>query len=154
MERNSDGGEMGHIANLYDVLDATEPGGRGLGGGVQGSGPRPRQTTAARPIYVPGERGTREESLASENQDLPVIPAVWTLEVATATIPEGRVNGMISGTNFLADSARLEATYVLSLRQGTNASPEREILVYLHPRPGEKISGRTWTVSKDMKDKS
>src|SRR5207253_7812791 len=57
-EKNSDGGELGHIANLYNVLDATDPGGRGLGGGVRGSGPQPRQTTAPRTIPVPAaERG-------------------------------------------------------------------------------------------------
>jgi len=157
VEKNSDGGEMGHIANLYDVLDATEPGGRGLGGGVSGSGPRTRQTTATRPIYVPGDSDSYEHPVAAANQALPVVPAVYTLEVASAKIPEGRVNGMISGTNFVLDTATLEkqpAYYLLRLRQGTNATPDREIRVYLHLAAGERISGHSWTTAKETKDKN
>ena len=30
IEKDADGGQVGHIADLYSVLDATEPGGRGL----------------------------------------------------------------------------------------------------------------------------
>src|SRR5262245_47326872 len=157
VERNSDGGEMGHIANLYDVLDATEPGGRGLGGGISGSGPRPRQTTATRPIYVPGDSESYEHPVAAANKALPVVPAVYSMDVATAKIPEGRVNGMISGTNFMLDNATLEkqaAAYLLRLRQGTNAAPDREIRVYLHLLPGERIGGHTWTIAKETKDKN
>lgn len=154
MERNSDGGEMGHIANLYDVLDATEPGGRGLGGGARSTGPRMRQTTGMREIGVPGE-GYQTPTAA--NQAMTVVPAVYTLEADAAKIPEGRVNGMVAGTNFVLDVARLDrigTAYVLSLRQGTNVSPDKELLVYLHLGPGEKISGHTWTITKDMKDKT
>jgi hypothetical protein len=157
IEKNSDGGEMGHIANLYDVLDATEPGGRGLGGGISGSGPRTRQTTAARPISVPGDSDSYEHPVAAANQALPVVPAAYTLDVASAKIPEGRVNGMISGTNFVLDTATLEkqpAAYLLRLRQGTNATPDREIRVYLHLAAGERIGGHTWTISKETKDKN
>src|SRR5439155_7710534 len=113
MERNSDGGEMGHIANLYDVLDATEPGGRGLGGGTVSSGPRTRHTTGPREIYVPGEG---ERSAMQQNQAMTVVPVVWSLDPDGAKIPEGRVNGMISGTNFVLDIARLDkgpTAYVL-----------------------------------------
>jgi len=157
VERNSDGGEMGHIANLYDVLDATEPGGRGLGGGISGSGPRTRQTTSTRQIYVPGDSDSYEHPVLAANRAMPVVPAVYTMDVATAKIPEGRVNGMISGTNFVLDTASLEkqpAAYLLRLRQGTNATPDREIRIYLHLAANEKISGHTWTISKDAKDKN
>ena len=154
IERNSDGGEMGHIANLYDVLDATEPGGRGLGGGSRSSGPRSRQTTGTREIGVPSES---YKTPMQVNQAMQVVPASFTLEADSAKIPDGRVNGMITGTNFVLDIARLDpvgTAYVLSLRQGTNMSPDREILVYLHLKAGEKISGHTWTITKDMKDKT
>ena len=86
--------------------------------------------------------------------ELPVIPAVWTLDLNAAQIPEGRVNGKISGTNFVVEMARLEyvgTTPVLSLRQGAGVSPDREILVYLRLKAGEELGGHTWTVTKDMK---
>jgi len=87
-------------------------------------------------------------------KELPVIPAVWTLDIATAKIPEGRANGKISGTNFVVETAGLGIVgnaHVLSLRQGPAISPDREILVYLHPKAGESLTGHVWTVSKDMK---
>src|SRR5206468_6868954 len=31
-------------------------------------------------------------------------------------------------------------------------SPDQEILVYLHLKAGEKLSGHAWSISKDMKD--
>jgi hypothetical protein len=93
----------------------------------------------------------------SAEKELPVIPAVWTLDVAMAKIPEARANGKISGTNFVVETASLGIVgnaQVLSLRQGAAASPDREILVYLHPKAGEALAGHTWTVSKDMKGPS
>jgi hypothetical protein len=89
--------------------------------------------------------------------NLPVIPAIWTLDLNAAKIPEGRANGKISGTNFVVQTARLDyagTTPVLSLRQGTGPSPDREILVYLRLKAGEELGGHTWTVTKDMKGAS
>ncbi len=83
-----------------------------------------------------------------------MIPAVWTLDLDQAKIPEGRVNGMISGTTFVAETARVDAlgaAQVLRLFQGTALSPDREILVYLNLKAGEKLSGHTWAISKEMK---
>ncbi|PYJ01286.1 MAG: hypothetical protein DME25_18430, partial [Verrucomicrobia bacterium] len=157
LEKKSDGGELGHIANLYNVLDATDPGGRGLGGGTRGSGPQSRQTTAPRAIPVPtAERGGAEPpaAAAAPDKDLPVIPSAWTLDLATAKIPEGRVNGKISGTSFVAETARVDpssSAQVLRLFQGAPASPDREILVYLHLKAGETLAGHTWSITSDMK---
>ena len=60
---------------------------------------------------------------------------------------------MISGTNFVAETVRLDpvgAAQVLRLVQGQILSPDRELLVYLHLKPGEKLGGQTLTISKDM----
>jgi hypothetical protein len=154
VEKNSDGGELGHIANLYNVLDATEPGGRGLGGGTRGSGPRQRQTTAPRAISVPGEETDATSPGAPAGKQLPVIPAVWTLDLAAAKIPEGRANGTISGASFVPEAARLDQTaqaQVLRLSHGSPAAPDQEVLLYLHLKAGEKLSGHSWSVDKDMK---
>jgi len=153
MAKNSDGGQIGHIASLYDVLDRTEPGGPGLRG-RQVSGPRQRQNGATRPIDVPGDK-ENEEDMEKPEKPLPIIPAAYTLEVESAVIPEGRVNGMISGTNFVADLARVDAdpggAQILRLIQGPITSPAREILIYLHPKAGEALPGHTWKITKEMK---
>lgn len=91
---------------------------------------------------------------AAAGTNAPVIPPVWTIDVAQSKIPEGRVNGIISGTNFVAEAARVDpvgTAQVLRLLQGQPVSPDREILVYLHLKPGEKIGGQSLTISNDMK---
>lgn len=90
-------------------------------------------------------------------KELPLLPAVWTLDVAQAVIPEGRANGMIAGTNFVVETARLDMAgnvCLLRLLQGAVASPDLGFMVYLRPNPGESITGRTWTVSQDMKGRT
>jgi hypothetical protein len=154
IEKNSDGGEMGHIANVYEVLDATDPDRGEKGGGTSRQGvPRPPRSGVGKPI--PGTAADAGGDPAkSVEKELPVIPAVWTLDIASAKIPEARANGKISGTNFLVETASLGVVgtaHVLSLRQGAAVSPDREILVYLHPKAGESLTGHVWTVSKDMK---
>jgi DNA-directed RNA polymerase subunit RPC12/RpoP len=86
-------------------------------------------------------------------KELPVMPPVWSLDVSKATIPTSKVNGVISGTNFVAETAMCTAE-VLRLFQGASASPDREILVYLHLNPGQSPTGHTWTVSQEMRDRS
>ncbi len=84
---------------------------------------------------------------------VPVTAAAWTLDVSKAAIPAGKVNGLISGTNFLAETAMCTAQ-VLRLFQGASISPDREILVYLHLTPGQSLTGHTWTVSQEMRGMS
>jgi hypothetical protein len=142
-EKNSDGGQLGHIAELHAVLDATDPN--------RGEMVDLRELTTARSRET---REARRAERAAEEKELPVIPAVWTLEPDLAKIPEGRVNGMISGTNFVLDAARLERTgqsYVLSLRQGTGVNADSEILVFLRLNAGETLFGYSQTISKEMK---
>jgi hypothetical protein len=88
-------------------------------------------------------------------KELPVIPAVWTLNLDKARTPEGNANGTISGTNFVAETARLDkvgATYLLWLFQGPAASPDLGIMVYLRLNAGESITDHIWNVPQDLKD--
>lgn len=140
--KNSDGGQLGHIADLYSVLDATDP--------------NRYESKSRRPLPdqdpMPGKANAGRTG--APEPELPVIPAVWTLETDSAKIPEGRVNGMISGTNFVMDVAQLQksgSAYILSLRQGMGASADREILVYLRLGPGESPLGYSQMISADMK---
>ncbi len=134
-EQNADGGQVGHIADLHQVLDATDPNRDPVGSGV----PRP-----------PGDSDTARPP----EKELPLLTAVHTLDLAAARIPEGRANGMISGTNFVVETARLDlagTSHLLRLTQGSSVSPDREILVYLRPKAGEPLAGSTWAISSDMK---
>lgn len=156
VEADSDGGQVGHIANLYEVLDATENGRIEPIGRRGSTAPRQARSGASGVALMDDDDPDSIKRRAGTN-DLPVIPAVWTLDLNAAKIPEGRANGKISGTNFVVQTARLEyasATPVLRLWQGTGPSPDREILVYLRLKAGEELGGHTWTVTKDMKGTS
>lgn len=147
MEKRSDGGEMGHIANLYDVLDATEPGGRGLGRGKYGSGPSQRAAAAARPVAV-GDEDEMGHSMGT------LAAPTYTLDLAAAAIPEGRANGTLAGTNFVVDVAQVEVigtAQVLKLIQGSPFSANRETLVYIQLKSGGTLAGHTWSVGTDPK---
>jgi len=148
--KNADGGQVGHIANLYGTLDATDPSKAPVD--TRSTGPRQRRTGVGQEIPV---SGAADSSAAGTNSmdSLPLIPAVWTLDLTKARIPSGRVNGSIAGTNFLPETARIDAVgnaQVLRIVQGQPFSPDREILVYLHLKPGEKIGGQTLNVPQDM----
>jgi hypothetical protein len=86
-------------------------------------------------------------------KESPALPPAWTLDLGKEKTPTGRVNGSISGTNFVAETTMCTAE-VLRLFQGKSVSPDREILVYLHLNPGESPTGHTWTVSQEMKGRS
>lgn len=83
----------------------------------------------------------------------PMVPAVWTLDLAQSKVPSGRANGTLGGTNFVPQSARVDTVgpaQVLRLIEGQPVSPDREVLIYLHLKPGEKLGGQTLNVSQDM----
>jgi hypothetical protein len=86
-----------------------------------------------------------------------MIPAVWTLDLDKAKTPNGKINGMISGTNFVPEIVRLDKvgpTCLLRFLQGAAAAPDFGFSVYLRLNAGESVTGRTWTVTQDLKDKN
>jgi hypothetical protein len=83
-----------------------------------------------------------------------MVPPVFTLDVTNAAIPEGKLNGVISGTNFVPDSvavSQIGTAQVLRLVQGQPTAPDRELLVYLHLKAGETLAGHQWTISREQK---
>ena len=144
------GGQVGHIAELYNVLDATDPNKMGRpsradDGPGRGAGARTRRSRTA-------ALGSGNDS-PPEPESLPVLPATWTLDADAARIPNGRVSGLLSGSNFVASSVFLlsgTATPVLALRQGEGADVDRELLIYLRFKRGDKIEGGAWTFSKEQ----
>jgi hypothetical protein len=153
VEKNSDGGQVGHIADLNKVLDATEPGRMGVPPGGRAKGPKQRPSGVGQNIPVASD-GSGDAAPAAPENNAPLVPAIYTLEVDAAKIPDGRVNGMVSGTNFVPDTVRIDpvgTAQVLRLVQGQLLAPDREILVYLHLKPGEKLGGQSITVNKDQR---
>jgi len=147
--KNADGGQVGHIANLYGALDATDPSKAPVDS--RSTGPRQRRTGVGQEIPVAANDSAGGGTNSVDSQ--PLIPAVWTLDLAKARVPSGRANGSIAGTNFLPETARIDpigSAQVLRLLQGQPISPEREMLVYLHLKPGEKLGGQTLNIPNDM----
>jgi len=145
---SSGGGEFGHAKALNDVLDATDPGKMGRLPLPRRGGPAPPPSGAAMPMP--------NAAVPAAAAPTAIVAPIYSLDTNNIKIPESRVNGMIAGTNFVADNARLDpnpAAGALALRfyQGTMTSPDRSILIYLRLKPGEKLAGHNWLVSPDMK---
>ena len=136
-------GQVGHISELNSVLDATDPSrGGSMSGGSSGA------------ALARAKRASGGGAPGAPAPSLPVIAPAYSLDPASITIADSQVNGLISGTNFVAENCRLDGTgsaLVLQFFQGTQAAPDREIIVYLHLKAGEKIDGRTFTITPDMK---
>jgi hypothetical protein len=149
--KNADGGQVAHIAKLNAVLDATDPNKAPVD--TRSTGPRQRRSGVGQEIPVAGAPDAGGGAATNSADAQPLIPAVWTLDIAKARIPSGKANGAISGTNFLPEIARIDpirGAQVLRLLQGPPASPDREMLVYLHLKPGETLGGQTVSISQEM----
>lgn len=146
LAKNSDGGELGHIANVYAVLDATDP------------------SKHENEFYgtVPGMVGGRDlgaslgladpEAARKAMCSLPVVPPAYSLDANAAVIPKGKVNGTISGTNFVVDAALVglaQPYHMLSVRQGEGAQPDLELRVFFLVKSGETLAGHTITVASN-----
>jgi DNA-directed RNA polymerase subunit RPC12/RpoP len=79
-------------------------------------------------------------------KELPVLPAVWTLDVEQAKIPEGKANGTLGATDFMVENA-LCVPQLLRLSQGSPSAPDRELQIFLRLSAGESLTGHTWTIS-------
>jgi DNA-directed RNA polymerase subunit RPC12/RpoP len=110
-------------------------------------------TAAAQEANAPAPEPAPDAPAPAPEKETPAAPPVWNLDVAKATIPNGKVNGVISGTNFSPETAVCTAS-ALMFSQGPSASPDRELLVYLHLNPGQSPTGHTWTVSQEMRGRS
>ncbi|MBA4150603.1 MAG: hypothetical protein H0X66_21020 [Verrucomicrobia bacterium] len=132
----SDGGQVGAIADLYSVLDATDP--------VNFESRMEDFDTST----VRAESAPRKPAL-----NLPSIPPVYTLDFDESDIPMSQVNGSLSGADFVPDLIRFDRagqTYVLHMRQGTNAFPDRELFIYLKLKAGQSFEANTFEVTKEF----
>jgi hypothetical protein len=140
-------GQVGHIGELYSVLDATDP---------EKMGRFPKNDSRNNPNARRAGKYTEMAQAAAANlksfESQPVVPPIWTLNADEARIPNCKVNGSVHGGDFLAAGARIDrgAQYaVLTFWHGTNRAPEHEVLAWLPVKGGEKLEGRSWTISAD-----
>ncbi len=149
--RGSGQGEVGHIAEVNAVMDATETLDGG-GSSPRARAPRPRRSGAGQPLPAPpGDPNAGGAPTESQGQ---VTPPVWTLDLIASKIPEGPVNGTLSGTNFVPEAVRIDpvgGAQILHFLQGQLPVPDREMFIYIHLKPGEKLGGQSLTISTDMK---
>jgi len=153
-DQSSLSGQVGHIAELKTVMNATDPAASPSAASAPPTNRRKRPADGA-PVAAQSDAGAANPSAGSAAADSqPSTPPVWAHDLAFAKIPETRANGSISGTNFLVETARFDpvgTAQVLRLQQGPAVSPDREVLVYLHLKPGEKLGGQTLAISQDMR---
>lgn len=148
VDPNADGGELGHIAELNAVLEATDPD-RGF---EESQKEKARYKKKAEAAQRAAEQAEKEAAIAEAS--IPLGEVSWNLNPSPENIPTGKPHGSISKTNFVADVVRLEnqaGQYLLTLCQGTNAAPDCELLVYLQLKPDEQIEGKSWAISASQK---
>lgn len=138
------GGQLGHIADLYSVLDATDP--------EKGYAEYAKEKEQREAAERAEEEAQKAADLAEANAPLGEVS--WNMSPGEESVPTGKPHGSISGTNFVADIMRVDRQanqYLLTLRQGTNAVPDCEIQIFLQLKPEEEIEGKIWTILPTQK---
>jgi hypothetical protein len=144
---NSSGGELTHMAAIYQTLDATDP-----------AKMEERQMKA---------RAKSDRDLAAFTEKmkpqpdptlvLPLAAPEWTLDAAEPPIPTDRIHGSISGEDFIVENVRLDpggTSQVLAFQQGVGTTADHELFIYLNNvNNNDSVAGRHWTVTKETKGK-
>jgi len=146
MAAKTGGGEMGHVANLYQVLDATDPDKIGAAQARSHA-----NLGRSRAEILEALKPKPDPTLA-----MPLVRPTWTLDVANTSMAKGRVSGTSGGTNFNVETVRLDRTAssaVLTFQEGVGTSADHELFIYIPANPTENLAGRSWTVTKEAKAK-
>jgi hypothetical protein len=143
---NSSGGEMTHIAAIYQTLDATDP-----------AKMEARQMKDR--AKLDREMADFKEKMKPQPDptlSMPLAAPQWTLEAAQAQIPSGRLHGSIAGEDFTVENVVLDpsgASRILAFQQGVGTTADHEVFVYLGPNNNDSVAGRSWMVTKETKGK-
>jgi hypothetical protein len=152
---DSGGGEFGHAKHLNDVLDMTDP-------ANMGRVSAPRRSTGGNGNVSPQASAAMASANATaagggaNAANTAVVPPVYTLDTNHLKITDGKVNGTVSGTNFVADGSRIDPNpasgqLVLRFYQGNVSAPDRSVFIYLKPKIGEPLAGHEWLIGPDVK---
>lgn len=126
------------------------------GGGQEATDPARLEPKDERVVNRPGassENPVETPAPVAAELSAPIVIPAWTLDLEKAEVPKSRANGNLGGPNFVVNQARLHKNgilNILSLRPGTNALADRELLVYIRLKPGESIEGKTIQITRDL----
>ena len=135
-DRGLVGEELGHVAELNRVMEMTDN--ASVSGAAEEAALRKQGWKPGMPLPASAQS---------------IIPAIWTLDLDKAEIPPRIVAGKVAGTSFIARYAEIHTGSglpTLAFRSAENMSPEQQILVQIRLKPGEKLEGNSWTITKDQ----
>ncbi len=143
---NSSGGELTHMARIYQTLDETDPA---------------KAEAAQMKANQRAERDRNKMIEALKVQPdptlaLPLTAPTYTLDGAAAAIPDARVNGTSADAPFKVETAHLDANGpggVLAFQEGVGTEADHELFIYLDANDVTHLAGRSWTVDKDTRGK-
>jgi hypothetical protein len=143
---HSSGGEMVHIAKLYETLDATDP-----------AKMEARQMKdRARLDKAMAELQEKLKPQPDPTLTMPLAAPQWLIDSTPPQIPSGRVHGSISSQEFTPENVSLQpngALRVLAFAQGVGTTADHELFIYLNFNDNVALAGRSWTVTKETKGK-
>jgi hypothetical protein len=71
--------------------------------------------------------------------------AGWTMDLGKMKVPEQKAAGRVHGEAFHPDRAVLH-NGILTLRQGKDFFPDRDVSVFLHLKDGEAVAGKSYKI--------
>ena len=114
----------------------------------EGAGAAPAEGT-------PGaEAAGTEAPKPKPEKALPIIPPAYTMDAAIAKIPQSKLNGTITGAEFVPETVRLEQTpssQVLRFTQGALPTVDRELVIYLKMKYADLTNGHSVSVASDTR---
>lgn len=117
----------------------------------------PEGSTAA---PAPGEGAAGTEAAGTEapkpkpEKALPIVPPTYTMDASIAKIPQSKLNGTITGGEFVPETARLEQTpssQVLRFTQGALPTIDRELIIYLKMKYADLTNGHSVSIASDTR---
>lgn len=96
----------------------------------------------------PPSRSAKLEKVSSHEGPGETSPPGQRMDLKNPHIPERIASGKIHGKDFTVENAKIQAG-IMTLRQGEDFFADREVIIFLFLREGEKPDGRTFHVSKE-----
>jgi hypothetical protein len=115
----------------------------------------PDGSAAAPSEGTPGaEAAATEAPQPKPEKALPIIPPTYSMDAAIAKIPQSKLNGTITGGEFVPETARLEQTpssQVLRFTQGALPTIDRELIIYLKMKYADLTNGHSVSIASDTR---
>ncbi|MEE8299763.1 MAG: DUF898 family protein [Desulfatiglandales bacterium] len=99
-------------------------------------------------LKTPPSRSAKLETVSTHEVPGKTPSPGQRMDLKDLHIPESIASGKIHGEDFTVENAKINAG-ILTLRQGEGFFADREVIIFLFLREGEKPDGRTFHVSKE-----